>query len=189
MHKFKLFIDMDNTIYNLDKEVIDVMNEELGMNYSYKDNKDWWWQGTGVEKTYFENLLFKHGIFLNGEPIEDAVEFINALHYQGYDIIFTTAPQWSGNCIIEKISWLRNTFSWFNPDKNLLLTTRKELLGTSPHHVLIDDSIENLSRWNGYKICFATGCNERFEGIRLTKWCEIYNTIKILEKEVKYEGL
>ena len=57
MRGLKLFIDLDNVVYNLDKHVIWVMNKELNMNYNYKDNTSWWWSDTGVKKAYFENLL------------------------------------------------------------------------------------------------------------------------------------
>ena len=129
MRDFKLFIDMDNTVVNFDKHVIDIMNKEKDMDYDYRDNTCWWWSDTGVEKEYFEELITRQGTFLNCEPIEGAVEYINKLYNEGFEIVFLTLPQWDNPyCVTEKIEWLQRHFSWFDANKNLVLTKQKHLL-------------------------------------------------------------
>lgn len=184
MRGLKLFIDLDNVVYNLDKHVIWVMNKELNMNYNYKDNTSWWWSDTGVKKAYFENLLLQEGMFFNGDAVDDAVEYIDRLYTLGFEIYFVSATQWNKHCVAEKVSWLKEHFEWFDPNKHLIATCQKSLL-SAPNRVLIDDSIENLNSWrSSLKICFGTSCNTKYKGIRLNKWCDVYNSIIIMEKGV-----
>lgn len=188
MMDLKLFIDLDNVVYNLDKHVIWTMNKELNMNYNYKNNSSWWWLDTGVNKAYFENLLLQKGMFYNGDPVDESIKYINRLHEVGFEIYFISATQWNEYCINEKVNWLIEHFEWFDPDKHLIATCQKGLL-SAPNRVLIDDSIENLNSWNkGIKICFGTNCNIDYKGIRLNKWCDVYNAIIIMEKGInRYE--
>ena len=178
----ELFIDMDNTVVNFDKHVIDIMNEEKGMNYDYKDNKCWWWSDTGVEKSYFEEVVTRQGIFLNCKPIEGAVEYINQLHKEGYKIVFLTLPQWNNMyCVIEKIDWLKRHFEWFDENEHIVLTKQKHLL-YKPFRVIIDDSVDYLYKWNGISICKATQINEEYKGLRCETWEEIYELINKMER-------
>ena len=184
MRKLDLYIDMDNTIYNLDKLAIDTMNEELGMNYNYKDNSSWWWLDTGINKRYFENMLQREGMFLLGESIEDSIYYINKLYHEGHNIYFLTLPQWNNvYCVQEKVRYLNNNFDWFDKDRHLIMTGNKGLLcRKGENKLLIDDSISHLNSWGGIRICKATNCNKEYQGFRLEKWCDIYNLIKIMEK-------
>ena len=182
MRDFKLFIDMDNTVVNFDKHVIDIMNEEKGMNYNWEDNTCWWWSDTGVEKEYFEEVITRQGTFLNCEPVEGAVEYINKLYNEGFEIVFLTLPQWDNPyCVTEKIEWLQRHFSWFDANKNLVLTKQKHLL-YKPFRLLIDDSIDYLDSWYGVKICKGTNINKEYKGFREETWEEIYKLIKKMEK-------
>ena len=181
MRDFKLFIDMDNTVVNFDKHVIDIMNKDKGMNYNWEDNTDWWWSDTGVEKEYFEEVITRQGTFLNCEPIDGAVEYINKLYNEGFEIVFLTLPQWNNPyCITEKIEWLKNHFEWFNVDKHLVLTKQKHLL-YRPLRLLIDDSIDYLDSWDGVKICKGNKINKDYKGFREETWEDIYKLIKEFE--------
>lgn len=179
----ELFIDCDNVVYNLNEHVISVMNEELAMNYNYKDNKSWWWLDTGVNKRYFENLLLRDGIFKNGRPIFEAVKYINKLYEEGYKIVFISAPQWEGNMMIERVQWLKDAFYWFNPDINLVFTVNKSLC-SNENRLLIDDSIGNLNSWNDFKICFSQPHNDNYDGEITDSWEELYRIINSLEEKI-----
>nr|DAX85636.1 MAG TPA: 5' nucleotidase [Caudoviricetes sp.] len=187
MREIELFIDLDNTIVNFDKHVIDIMNSELGMNYNWKDNTSWWWEDTGVNKTYFENLLLRQNTFLNCEPIKDATEYINILHSEGYNITFITLPEWNNvYCVNEKIQWLQRYFDWFDVNKHIVFTKMKHLV-SKPNRVLIDDTTSYLDKWDSIKICKATNCNKDYQGLRCNNWKEIYCLIKLME-EGKYDN-
>lgn len=186
----KIFIDMDNVVVNLDETVINIANEENNTNYNYKDNREWWWDDyiTTTNKgsrRYFENMLLRKGVFLNAKPVEDAVYYINKLNKLGHEIIFLTSPQWVSNfCVFEKVNWLKLHFwTWFDPDKHLVMTTRKELLcRKNENNILIDDSTKNLDKWGGIKICKGTSCNRNYQGLRAENWEEIYKLIQRIEK-------
>lgn len=185
----RIFIDLDNTIVNLDKEVIHIANVENGTDYDYTNNNSWWWndytKSTGHgSRIYFENILLRKGVFLNSLPIEDAVFYINKLKKDGHEIVFLTSPQWFSNyCMVEKVEWLIDKFwTWFNPDKHLVMTTRKDLLTKKGENdILIDDSISNLDKWNGIKICKGTSCNKDYKGLRCETWQDIYELILTIE--------
>ena len=181
MRDFKLFIDMDNTCVNFDKRIIDIMNKEKGMNYNWEDNTCWWWSDTGVDKEYFEEVITRQGTFLNCEPIDGAIEYINKLYNEGFEIVFLTLPQWDNPyCVTEKIEWLKNHFEWFDANKNLVLTKQKHLL-YKPFRLLIDDSIDYLDSWDGVKICKGNKINKDYRGFREETWEEIYKLIKEFE--------
>lgn len=185
--ELELYIDMDNTIYNLDKLVINIMNEELNMDYDWRENSNWWYSDTKISKKYFENLLQREGIFIQGDPILDSIEYINKLKQEGYKIKFLTLPQWDNSyCVQEKVRFLENHFDWFDKDKHLIMTGNKGLLcRKGENKILIDDSISNLDNWDGIKICKGTNCNKSYQGFRCEKWCEIYELIKLIEEGEK----
>ena len=180
----ELFIDMDNTVVNFDKHVIDIMNKDKGMNYNWEDNTDWWWQDTGVEKEYFEEVITRQGTFLNCEPVEGAIEYIDKLYKEGCKITFLTLPQWDNMyCVIEKIEWLKSHFEWFDENKHIVLTKQKHLL-YKPFRVLIDDTISYLDTWKSIKICKGTNINKDYKGYRYEKWEDIYKLINKMEMGV-----
>ena len=187
MSKPLLLIDVDGVVFNINKKAIDIANEENGTDFNYKKNRCWWWGDYTLatkcgNRKYFENMLDRDGFFRDAEPIEDSIEYINRLHEEGYQIMFLSAPHWTSKSFMtDRVEFLKEQFSWFNPSKHLILTSQKGICD-GENRVIIDDYPYNLEKFTAaFKICFKQSYNELYEGLRL-KWCEIYNTIKLLEK-------
>lgn len=178
----EIFCDVDGVVYNLNKHVIDIMNDELSMDYDYKQNSSWWWLDTGVNKKYFQNLLLRQGVFKDGDAVDGAVEWLSKLYYEGFNIVFISAPQWMGTMMTERVEWLKNTFEWFDQNRHLVFTSNKTLC-CKANRILIDDCVSNLDSWYSYKICYAQRYNAEFKGTRLYHWKSIYQLIKIKESE------
>nr|WP_308545823.1 hypothetical protein [uncultured Lachnoclostridium sp.]DAF89764.1 MAG TPA: 5' nucleotidase [Siphoviridae sp. cteLh2] len=173
-----VYIDIDETLYNLSKLVIETANREFNTNYDYVQNTNWWWEDYITEtgcgsREYFEELLQVQGVFLYGGPIENAIETVNKLYNEGFNIKFLSCPQWNKYCTYEKVTWLSHCFEWFNADKHLILTGDKSIFDRVGD-VLIDDAIHNLTWTKGINIAFNQKWNEKYKGLRMN-WNEIYN--------------
>ncbi len=181
--KLEIYFDMDGVLANLDATVISIMNQELGMNYNYINNNSYWWLDTGVNKKYFENLLFRKGLFKKLEPIADMIDVVNNLKSEGYDIYFLTMPQYEGDCFASKGKWLKKYFKWVELDKHYIATGNKKLLA-KPHRILVDDNAEFLIPWSregGIAIGFGgKNWTLKYKGFQITKACEIYDLIKLI---------
>lgn len=186
-YELELYFDLDETVYSLSEIVIDNFNKDHGKSFNYKENDSYWWQSTGCKKEYFEKLLFKKGIFFDGNPIEGMVELINKFKLEDYKIYFLTMPQHTGDCYVEKCSWLKKHFKWINIDKHLIATGNKKLLAKS-NRILIDDNAKFLIPWSkegGISIGFGGhSWTLGFKGHQANSAEELYNLIKTIEKGV-----
>ena len=183
--KLEVFVDLDGTLYNLDKIVIDHFNKDYNKNFNYKDNKCYWWLSTGGTKEYFQEVLYRKGLFEDGEPIEGMVEVINQLKSEGFDIYFLTMPQYQGDCYIEKCNFLKKHFDWINLDEHLIATGNKKLLARE-NRVLVDDNSRFLTPWsanNGISIGFSgQPWTLEYKGLQVNNASELYDLIKIIER-------
>lgn len=173
-----VYIDIDETLYNLSKLIISTANREFNTNYDYTKNTNWWWEDYITEtgcgsREYFEELLQVQGVFLYGEAIENAIETVNKLYNEGFNIKFLSCPQWNKYCTYEKVTWLSYCFEWFDADKHLILTGDKSIFDRVSD-VLIDDAMHNLTWTKGINIAFNQKWNEKYKGLRMN-WNEIYN--------------
>lgn len=190
MNKLHLLIDTDGVVFNINKKVIDISNEENNTNYDYKNNTSWWWgdytkdTNCGSRK-YFENMLDREGFFRNAEIIEDSVKYINKLYEEGHEITFISAPHWTNKTFMtDRIEFLKEHFEWFKPEKHLVLTSRKGICD-GENRLIIDDYPSNLEQFRkAIRICYGQPYNKDYKGcaLRFEKWCEIYNAIKIMKK-------
>lgn len=183
--KLEIYFDMDGVIYCLDKIVIDHFNKDHNQNFNYKDNKCYWWLSTGETKEYFQEVLYRKGLFEDGEPIEGMVEVVNQLKSEGFDIYFLTMPQYKGSCYIEKCKFLKKHFPWINLDEHLIATGNKKLLAKE-NRVLVDDNSKFLIPWaknKGISIGFSgQPWTLKYKGFQVNKSCDLYNLIKIIDK-------
>lgn len=179
--------DMDETVYNLTKEVIKWYNKDFNDNFNWKDNKEYFWDSTPKgNRDYFANLLVDDTkrVFRNGQPIKGMVEFINELVSKGYRVYFVTNPEKKGQAYQDKIAWLEDNFRWFDKNKHFIATAKKELLAR-PNRVLVDDYPEYLNNWSrngGISIGFGdNNWTREFNGYKVKDANELRELIKIAE--------
>ncbi len=184
----EIYCDVDGVLYNINKHALDIASKEFGLTLEWEKNDDWWWQGKNMTDTpppreYFEKLLDRKGFFLDGEPVEGAIEGLNKLHDYGFTIKIITAPHWSSEYMIhERIEWLQKHFPWFNKSKDLILTSNKKLCDKKGK-VLIDDYPHNLTWDEGINICYSQTYNREYKGLRMNGWDELVEYLIKLEKE------
>ena len=184
----EIYLDVDGVLYNINEHAISIANEEFHTNYNYMDNTSWWWDDytkeTGfANREYFEKLLDRKGFFLEGEPIEGAIEGVNKLRDYGFKIKFITSPHWSSDYMMnERTRWLERSFPWFNKSKDLIFTSDKTVCDKE-NRVLIDDYPHNLNWKDGINICFSQTYNREYQGLRMNGWDELVEYLIELEKE------
>lgn len=175
----ELFIDLDDTIYNLSEFVCKHYNLDYDDNFDYKTNTSYFWQDTKAPQSYFEEILNRRGIFLNGNPIGNAVEVINKLCTEGYKIYFVSLPQWNNSSTVEKVFWLKQYFPWVDFNTNIVFTGSKHLLDAE-NRIIYDDNPSHLV-WNkGFNIVFDQPWNrdiKPFEGYRVSNHDDFYSVV------------
>jgi 5'(3')-deoxyribonucleotidase len=185
----KIYFDMDDVGNELNRYLLGIYNNEYGGNFNFRDsesplvNENY---DIKVDDSYFKNIIYQEGCFLNLEPLEGYINLIKHLMDENYDVRILTYPQWtSPYCMNEKIEWIRRHLPFFNLD-NIIFTRLKEELA-SENRILIDDNPNYLKKWEehgGIGIAFGTSkYTKKWNGYRANDFDEIYNIIKKIEEE------
>ena len=172
-----IYIDMDNVVVDLNRAVVERVNQIMGTNHKPEDTKDWWWNNLGVSQEFLNDILCEPYIFEEAKPMVGAIQGINRLKDYGLDIVFLTTPHYDSlYSMEEKKIWLETHFNWFDPYRDLIFTGRKGVVGTK-NDILIDDSIKNLRGFRGIKICFNAPWNKEWGGLKFSNWEELSDYI------------
>lgn len=183
----EIYVDVDGTLYDLNKLIVETYNKETNSNINSDDTTDWWWSHLKkVNREYFRELLKRKGITKEGKAMKDCWYYLSQLYYEGYKIKIITAPNYENEYFLsERIEWLESIFSWFNPEEHLILTTDKSVCAKS-NRILIDDSIINLktfSKEGGISICYTQGWNKEYNGLRCDNWEQVYKLIHTIDSK------
>lgn len=179
-----IYIDLDCTVVDLNKAVIEELNRLKGTNFNPNVTVDYWWSHTNQPQEVFEEILREPYLFEMADSIKGAIKGVNKLHDYGFEIVFLTCPNYDSEfCFNEKVLWLEKHFDWFDSYKNVIFTARKDLVGTK-YDYLIDDDPKYLNRFRGISICFEQPWSDKFNGIKFTSWDKI--TAYIIEVEKEY---
>ncbi len=142
----KILIDMDDTI--LVDCYLEVVNQYLNTNYTYKDIKGYWVDNIvpkDKQKDYLNYFYNKINIYDYGHIHENVIETIEQLS-KYYDVLICSAYIDSrdlencSNILIHKHKWLIKNLPFIKPE-NFIFTNRKDVI---PADIKIDDKIENL---------------------------------------------
>lgn len=174
---------MDEVLNLMSKSAVDHYNRDFNDNFDWKKNTSWWWEDAPKgNREYFEKLLNSPGFFLNAEPQQDGIVYMKKLTEEGYDTRILTHPQWNGICIQEKEEWIKKYLPFFNVEKTAMVKDKWLLAG--PNRILLDDNIENLTKWRDYggvAIAFEHPFNVQWDGLKVSSHKEFYYLIKELE--------
>lgn len=184
-----IYIDMDDTIADCAGYWIKEINRELHLNIVKKDILTFGIPGLAdiLPKVYMEPILEiirRRGFFLGLDPLPGAQEVISELLRWSwkYDVYFTTAmlPK-SYYTHQEKCMWLQEYFHV--GEERIIFTHQKHLLRGD---VMIDDKLENLKDFKGYRIVFDQPWNRCYNGVkpfvawRCMNWEEVSKMIGYL---------
>lgn len=179
-----IVVDMDEVTADLSNTIRKRVNKDFGKDFPEGYNKSYWWKDYCIQKSYFEHLLNEKGFFASLKPISGAIETLDKLNQEGYEIHILTCPQSNRYCYFEKIMWVQKYLPFVNIETNFHATGNKGLFAKE-NRILIDDNIKYLNQWSnngGISIAFGKyGWNEDYDGINAANWNEVYNKIKELE--------
>lgn len=191
--KFKILLDMDDVTCYLSKPWEKWIQDNGDPSFLWENVQNWnvheW---TAIGKKCYDFLSIP-GIFLDLEPLPEAIPMINKLKTLGHTIHFCTADPLNSltkpgndrpNAQIEKIEWLKHHFKWFNPDTDITFSHDK---GTVPGDILFDDRAKWGYEFPGIFICKATNYNKNWTGFRVNTWLEFFQLIQDLSKYAAHD--
>ena len=186
MNNLMLFIDLDEVTVNLSEKVRERVNEDFDKNYPKGFNQNYWWSDYKcANRGYFENLLNEKDFFLNLEPVEGAIETLNKLNEESFDIHILTCPQINKICFYEKVLWVKKYLPFINIETNFHTTGNKGVFAKE-NRILIDDNMLYLNSFQengGLAVAFNHGWNREFQGHRVHNWNQFYNLVHLLNNK------
>lgn len=167
MVRTRYLLDVDGPLADFYTPCISLINEYTGWSKTVDDIKSWHiFRSLDVPKDVEKRIYDKMkspGWCLSLDPIEDAVEAVQALREVG-DVFFVTSPMQGQFWTYERTMWLIQNFDakW----SDVIHCSSKHVCAGD---VLIDDRVSNLERW---KASHPEGVALKFRGPynRLDPW-------------------
>lgn len=185
LSNIKLYIDLDNVVFNTTKCIVDLYDEDFCYYSDYKkipweNIRSWNFNELSAAKTEQINSYFNQSRFFNNvEFIDDAYSIIAKLAIS-YDIYFVSHGYSPNLRLKEKFIKQKFPFAKFI-GVNLKEYKDKSCVDMSGG-IFIDDAINNLEGSNAdFKICFGNySWNEEWDGIRCESWNKVNMVIDSL---------
>lgn len=140
--KFRILIDMDDTITNFLEEVINEYNKTYGTSHSIDEVTEW------VIPSSFEYGLFSvlelTNILTMITPKLDSIEYINKWIDEGYDVFIVSDCCNRYQSYRDKLKWLKAYIPKFDLSHFIPCKEKYVISGD----VLIDDNLDNLEKWS-----------------------------------------
>jgi 5'(3')-deoxyribonucleotidase len=140
--KFRILIDMDDTITNFLEEVINEYNKTYGTSHSIDEVTEW------VIPSSFEYGLFSvlelTNILTIITPKLDSIEYINKWIDEGYDVFIVSDCCNRYQSYRDKLKWLKTYIPKFDLSHFIPCKEKYVISGD----VLIDDNLDNLEKWS-----------------------------------------
>lgn len=140
--KFRILIDMDDTITNFLEEVINEYNKTYGTSHSIDEVTEW------VIPSSFEHGLFSvlelTNILTMITPKLDSIEYINKWIDEGYDVFIVSDCCNRYQSYRDKLKWLKTYIPKFDLSHFIPCKEKYVINGD----VLIDDNLDNLEKWS-----------------------------------------
>ena len=190
--KITILIDLDDTMTHLSRSWCKWLNDKYGTSVSNQDIQDWNMakyfpelEPSQVFEPLHEDLFWK-----NIEPIDGAIEYIEKLIDEGFNVYICTASVFDTikskfECVISKyfpfISW-----------DQVIVTSNKQLVNGD---ILIDDGVHNLEGGTYKKILMSAPHNESYDAesngmTRVKTWEEAYYVIhKHVEEKIREDKI
>lgn len=185
----KIVIDLDSTIIDTCKSIINLHNKLNDKKIIYQDYYTWnFYPMIKTEEELSELFkLFDHEEFYSNETLvvfDKAIQIINELSMQN-DIVICSKHDSIRRNITSK--WIYETF----PTVDILFTDTFDKGIVGHVDIAIDDKPEALSSINAdYKILFGTyDWNKDINTSRASDWSELYKMIKNIENTIQVNRL
>jgi 5'(3')-deoxyribonucleotidase len=135
-----LCIDVDNTINNLQEEVLNKFNERHKKYYTIEDMTDYNVENCidVLDAKFIRAMYVEKGVYDTVRPLEGAQKALQKLVNMGHQVYLVTA--FEPHVHVEKVEWIRSYFS-FVDDSHIIAMNHKYLLHPD---VMIEDNLDNL---------------------------------------------
>lgn len=187
-----LLIDMDCILVDMLAPWIKQYNERLGTNIKVSDIKNYNVSMVCEDGRVLDKILNDPGFFFNDmDPMPQAVEYLQKLIDDGYDVVIVTQPPRKAEYAVrDKRRWMKKYFPDFDLS-NMHFCHRKDMVRGD---LLFDDKPANLHDWKEKNPDCITAtiewrynkealCDWRFKNQK-TAWKEFYETIVEHNKEL-----
>ena len=178
--KLTIALDMDGVLADTIQKVLDMYNDEYGLQVTREDIKEWDLSSIQKEGTDIFKYFEFPGFFTSLNVMEGAKKAVWELMDEGHDVVIASAAPPSG--MKDKVIWMATHFPVV-PQENIIMASRKDLVQAD---VLIDDGIHNLEQSpSDYPVLFKqdnpwTWNEDRF--LSVNHWDEVIPLIKDIEK-------
>ena len=163
-----ILVDIDNTINNLSKVVLEVNNDFYETDYSYNEIESYDWLNETFCNPWLEteHSYFWYRVKINPRAVEMIEKWVKA----GHKVYLVTASYFN-EALANKIC---RTLLPFNPalinERNVVIAQDK----TAIHgDIMVDDCVDNLNSHTAFPICFAQPWNKDWKEDRTNNWEEI----------------
>ena len=185
---FRVIVDMDEVICKWVDRVLEWYNQDHGTSFTRDDIKHWNVTSDLPEDGhYFIRACMRYPEFYRDlDPIEGAIDGIQELLNDGFDVVIATAtPRSAGIAYHGKLEWLRRRMPFFDL-KSLVSISRKDLLIGD---VLLDDGPHNIKPWiasGRYGVIFDHPWNRGHDcDARVKHWNEFVDLCRKLRNAKK----
>lgn len=179
--KPSIYIDVDGTLVNFVKQYARFHKRATGKDIQWENVEHYdLTKSMPTERQY--EYLYDVAFYEDIDFFPSAVEVINLLKQEGYDIKFMTTCV-TFESMIAKFHLLARTFKWFEIEKHWIVLSRKQHFVT-PNSIMIDDNPHFFKETKfTYNICHALKHNEHVHhlvSLRTHDWKQIYGFIKAI---------
>lgn len=162
MTEFRIIFDMDEVITQFLKKLLSVYNERYNTNLMINDIFNWQFTDD------FHKIFQEKGFFEDLEPYPKAIETIQDLKEDGFDIIIATDAGGDPEIAYSKLKWIDEYMPFINRQKEVIITGSKHLINAD---LIIDDSPIHLESFPLLKIAIDRPYNRKVQ----EKCFRIYN--------------
>ncbi len=174
-----ILVDLDDTIEQLLKALVERANERFGRNASVDDVTDWSivCAFPGITKQQILDFMRDADFWETVEPVPGAVEALKHLMDEGHEVYIVTATEYEH--VAEKMKGVLFRYFPFISWDQVIITSRKQMIRGD---VLIDDGVHNLEGGEYKKILVTAPYNRDYDAeangmIRVHSWDEIIRII------------
>lgn len=181
------------TLIQLLKSWVAYLNKHYDLNVNYQDITDWDVSKffPSLTRVQVYNALAKEEVWKNIEPMPGAVEYLEKLINEGFDIYLVTATDYR-NVFLKYEYVIKRYFPYITWDRVIVVSNKSMIKGD----FLIDDGFHNFKGGSYYPILFDAPHNRNVppysldnQYIRVYDWRQIYLWMHLIRdvKSKKYE--
>lgn len=169
-----ILVDIDSTITNFSETLLCCLNDTYDTKYNYNDITSYNW----FEKTFAKPWLpTEYEFFWDDVEVNPAsISTIESWVKQGHQVYLCTASHFNGMLGYK----IKRTLKPFNPklinERNIIIAQDKSAIMGD---VMIDDCVDNLTNFEGVRICYTQPWNQNFKEVfRYNDWNKIDSVIQ-----------